>query len=109
MNTRPEHPSDDDRLILAGELTIYTVAETLTRLSAHLGEHSTCDLDLSGVTELDGAGIQLLLWLRETARARGIELRVLAHSPALNEVLGLLQLGALFDLDSAGATVGGDA
>ena len=109
MNARPEHPSDDDRLILAGELTIYTVAETLTRLRAHLGEHSSCDLDLCGISELDGAGIQLLLWLRETARLRGIALRLIAHGSVVDEVLGLLQLGALFDLDAAGAAVGGDA
>ena len=107
MNTRPEHPNDD-RLILSGDLTIYTVAETLNRLRPHLGEHPTGELDLSGITELDGAGIQLLLWLRETARLRGITLRLSAHGPVVDEVLDLLQLGALFDPGSAGAA-GGDA
>ena len=109
MNTRPEQPNDDDRLILTGELTIYTVAETLTRLRAHLGEHPTGELDLSGITELDGAGIQLLLWLRETARLRGITLRLSAHGPVVDEVLDLLQLGDLFDPGSADAAVGDEA
>ena len=109
MNAQSECPSDHDRLRLTGELTIYTAAETLTQLRERLAEHQACALDLSEVTEIDGAGLQLLLWLRETARARGIELRLVAHSPVVAEVLALLQLQTRSDLDSAGAAVGGGA
>ncbi|MGQ9659229.1 MAG: STAS domain-containing protein [Thermochromatium sp.] len=106
MNAQSAPSSDPERLRLSGELTIYTVAETLTRLRAHLAEHHLPVLDLSEVTEIDGAGLQLLLWLRETARARGIALRLVAPSPAVCRVLELLQLHTRFDLDSVGATVG---
>jgi anti-sigma B factor antagonist len=107
MNAQPERPTDTDPLILDGELTIYTAVETATRLRAHLAERRVCTLDLSGVSELDGAGLQLLLWLHETLRARGGTLRLVAHSPVVAEVLSLLHLRVLFDLDSAGSAVGG--
>ncbi|MTW20961.1 STAS domain-containing protein [Allochromatium palmeri] len=107
MNAQPECPTDTDPLVLDGELTIYTAAETAARLRAHLAERRVCALDLSGISELDGAGLQLLLWLHETLRARGGTLRLVAYSPVVAEVLSLLHLTAQFDLDSAGATVGG--
>lgn len=107
MKAQPDPSHDDDRLVLAGELTIYTAAETLTRLRAHLAEHRACALDLSAVTELDGAGLQLLLWLQAAARARGGTLRLVAPSPAVAEVLGLLQLAALFEIEAVNAAAGG--
>lgn len=107
MNAQPERPTDTAPLVLDGELTIYTVAETATRLRAHLANRRVCDLDLSEVSELDGAGLQLLLWLRESLRTRGGTLRLVAHSTVVAEVLSLLHLMALFDLDSAGSAVGG--
>lgn len=106
MNDRSERPTDTEPLVIDGELTIYTVAETAARLRPHLTERHVCDLDLSAVSELDGAGLQWLLWLRETQRARGGTLRLVAHSPVVAEVLGLLQLSGRFDLDAAGSAAG---
>ena len=105
MNDRSERPTDTEPLVIDGELTIYTVAETAARLRPHLTERRLY-LDLSAVSELDGAGLQLLLWLRETLHARGGALRLVAHSPVVAEVLGLLQLSGRFDLDSAGPAAG---
>ena len=105
MNDRSEPPTDTEPVVINGELTIYTVAETAARLRPHLTERRLY-LDLSAVSELDGAGLQLLLWLRETLSARGGALRLVAHSPAVAEVLGLLQLSGRFDLDSAGSAAG---
>lgn len=92
MNTSRAAASDPERLMLTGELTIYTVGETLAQLRAQLAEQPIRALDLSEVTELDGAGLQVLLWLCDTAQARGQPLRVVAHSAAVAEVLNLLQL-----------------
>jgi len=106
MDAQPDCP---DQLRLTGELTIYTVAEILTRLRAPLAEHPVLALDLSEVTELDGAGLQLLLWLRETARARGSALHLVTPNPAVRRVIELLQLHNRFDLDAADAAAGGGA
>ena len=106
MKAQPGGSSDADRCVLAGELTIYTVGEHLSRLRAHLAGRAVCELDLSAVSEIDGAGLQLLLWLREAARARGIAVRVIGLGAAVGEVFELLQLGASFGLDAASAAGG---
>ncbi len=90
-----------DRLILAGELTIYTVSETFKRVQDYLNRPPPYILDLSGITELDGAGLQLLLWLRDMICARGDSLRLAGQSPTVSEIFALLQLGSSFG-DSGG-------
>ena len=53
------------------------------------------EVDLSQVSELDTAGVQLLLFGRRLAEARGKELRLLAPSAAVIEVFDLLHLDRL--------------
>jgi anti-anti-sigma factor len=53
-------------------------------------------LDLSGVSEIDSAGLQLLLLLKAEAQHRGFTLRLLRHSEAVIEVFELLKLGMYF-------------
>lgn len=48
-------------LKIEGELTVFTVHELKSRLLAALGEGQPLQIDLGGVSEVDGAGIQLLL------------------------------------------------
>jgi anti-anti-sigma factor len=84
------------RLKLVGELTIYTVRQAQQELLAQLAKHPSLELDLSGIDEFDTAGVQLLYWLRRTASARGAQIPLLHHSPAVVEVLDLLDLTAYF-------------
>ncbi|MBK1718490.1 STAS domain-containing protein [Thiocystis violacea] len=109
MKPERESTSADDRFVHEGELTIYTATETLARLRAHLAARQACDLDLSGVSEMDSAGLQLLLWVRRVAQASEARFRLVAYSDAVAEVLGLLHLRILFGLDSAHSAEGGSA
>ncbi len=84
-------------LRLDGELTIYRAAELKELLLAALEGGATLELDLGGVTELDSAGVQVLMLARQAAHSAGGALRLLAHSPAVLEVLELLDLVAWFD------------
>ncbi len=81
---------------LAGELTIQTAAEEKATLVAFLdvtmSEGADVELDLSGVTELDTAGVQLLLMARRDAQAQGRKLRVVAPSHTVVEVLKIAHL-----------------
>jgi anti-sigma B factor antagonist len=54
------------------------------------------ELDLSGVTELDTAGLQILVLAKQAAQAAGSSLLLSAHSPAVLEVFELLDMGAYF-------------
>lgn len=56
------HPQGHSaRVVLAGELTIYTVAEIKAGLAEAMAQADEIEVDLSGITEVDTAGVQLLL------------------------------------------------
>ncbi|EGV34067.1 Sulfate transporter/antisigma-factor antagonist STAS [Thiorhodococcus drewsii AZ1] len=79
---------DDEhhRLHLSGPLTIYEVDEVKERLLAQPG----VTLDLSGVTECDGSGLQLLMLIHRDAGTR-----LTAPSDAVTDILHLCGLSHL--------------
>ncbi|AKJ27103.1 STAS domain-containing protein [Caldimonas brevitalea] len=76
-------------LTLTGEMTIYRAHEIKVLLLQAVADGQT-ELDLSGVAELDTAGLQLLILAKREAAARGGALRFIQHSPAVLDVLNLL-------------------
>jgi anti-anti-sigma factor len=83
------------RVYVDGAMTIYTCGELKPALIEELAAHpETTGLDLSGVSELDTAGLQLLLMARRHADARGQDLHVVNPSRVVAEVLELCRLGA---------------
>lgn len=86
-------------LRIEGELTIYRAAELAGALKASLAQvpaGGQFELDLSGVTEMDSAGVQLLISARRSADETGRVLRLAGRSPAVAEVLDTLQLASHF-------------
>ena len=83
-------------LRIEGDMNIYRAAELKEVLLAPLASASTLEVDLSGVTEIDTSGLQLLMLAKKTAQAAGGELRLTGHSAAVVDVFELLNLGALF-------------
>jgi len=94
MNAQTQPTRDPSVLRIEGELTIFRALELKEAL---LSEPMPLQIDLSGVTELDSAGVQLLLLVKKTAQAAQRELRLVAHSPAVIEVFELLNLASLFN------------
>jgi anti-sigma B factor antagonist len=93
-------------LHIEGELTIYRAAElceTLQATLAALPPGADLTLGLAGVTEMDSAGVQLLIAARKSAAATGRELQLRDPSPAVREVFETLRLAPLF-ADAAGTT-----
>ncbi|HEY0844021.1 MAG TPA: STAS domain-containing protein [Noviherbaspirillum sp.] len=83
-------------LRIQGEMNIYRATELKQELLAPLVAGRTLEIDLSGVTELDTAGLQVLMLAKKTAQALGGELRLVAHSPIVVDVLELLHLSSWF-------------
>lgn len=79
---------------IEGELTIFRALELKQAL---LADPAPLEIDLSGVTDIDTAGVQLLMLAKKTAQAARRELRLVAHSPAVIEVFELLNVAAYFD------------
>ncbi len=85
------------QLAIHDEMTIYN-AHSLKEMfldHCHSGAQEL-QIDLSAVTELDSAGVQLLLLLKLEAQKRGFILRLLRHSEAVIEVFELLKLSIYF-------------
>lgn len=80
----------------AGEMTIYTAADLKQPLLALLTHDAEIELDLAEVSEIDTAGVQLLLLAKREARRLGKSLRFVNHSQAVVECLDLCDLTAVF-------------
>ena len=85
------------RLVLDGELTIQVAAELRSTLLNSLEAADTIEIDLSAVSEMDTAGLQLLLALREQAGELGRTVLLLNPSPVVQEVLALTRLDLRLD------------
>lgn len=83
-------------LRIEGEMTIYRAAELKQTLLVSLDQAEELEVDLAAVSELDTAGVQILILAKKQALARQRKLRLIAHSPAVLEVLELLNLAAYF-------------
>jgi anti-sigma B factor antagonist len=83
-------------LFLEGEMSIYNAAELKGELVQLLSQPGEYEIDLSGVSEMDSAGLQLLILAkREAARLKTI-LQFNGHSRAVLEVINLCNLAAYF-------------
>ena len=81
---------------IEGEMTIYNALELKGQLLAPLDQCADIEIDLAGVSEIDSAGLQLLVMAKNEARARGKTLRICRHSPAVLDVLDICNLEGFF-------------
>ena len=79
-----------------GEMTIYRAAELKPLLLQWPAGDAALEIDLSGVDEIDTAGVQLLLLARREAQGLERELRLVGRSRAVDDALTLLNLQAEF-------------
>lgn len=97
MPNRPKKKNAASQtLYIEGECTIFRAAELLPVLVPGDGAKAPEQIDLSRVTEIDSAGVQLLMHAKKRALAEGRELHLVAHSAAVTEVFELLNLAAFF-------------
>ena len=75
-----------------GELTIISAVEQNQRLQALLTGDSGVEVDLSGVTEIDTSGLQVLLLAKREAERLGVPLVFQSPSEPLRSMLDLTGL-----------------
>jgi len=80
-------------LKIEGELTIFRAMELKPVI---LATPPVDVIDLSGVTDLDCAGLQLLMLAKKTALSQQRDIQLMGHSPAVLDVFELLNVAAYF-------------
>lgn len=83
-------------LRIVGEMTIYRATELKDTLIAPISDDAQVEIDLSAVSEIDCAGIQLLMLAKKTALQKNCEVSMTGHSPAVVEAFELLNLASYF-------------
>lgn len=83
-------------LVLRGEMTVYHAESFKSQLLSRLENSTELEVDLHHVTELDSAGIQVLMAAKKEAQKRGLNIRLIGHSRPVLEVFELLNLSAFF-------------
>lgn len=79
-------------IALQGELTIYTVTTIGNRLRELMTVTDKVEVDLGGVTDIDTAGLQLMLLAK---RKPGKEVRFTHHSAAVLRLVDMANVGPL--------------
>ncbi len=73
-----------------GEINIYTVTKLKEVLAQLLTQCSqSCRMDLSGITECDSAGFQILVLLKKEAQIKKVRIVFENHSSAILEIMDL--------------------
>lgn len=81
---------------LDGELSIYHAADLMPSLLEALERSTEMELHLGAVSEIDTAGLQLLLMLEQEAERKGKPFRLSDHSLAMVEMMQLFDLTGFF-------------
>jgi anti-sigma B factor antagonist len=84
------------RVAIAGEMTIYRAMELKDLLLDPFAVCGDVEVDLSGVEEIDTAGVQLLVLCKREATAHNKSLRLVGHSQVVLDALDLCDLGSYF-------------
>lgn len=100
LNTvRIEDTESGRRLCLDGGITVYSAFYFRDTVLAAVPAQGQLEIDLSGVHEIDSAGLQVMLQLRSRHET---SLRFTNHSPTVRRVLKMCKMAAYFG--DAGAT-----
>lgn len=96
MSNKDKSKDGAANFTIQGELTIYRVAELKDIIFSQINSADLVEINLSHVTELDSAGLQLLLSAKLEAMIRDKQLHFVGHSKPVVEVFDLCDLGGFF-------------
>lgn len=88
--------SGSQPLAITEDLTIYHALEQKQLLLDALAVNSELELNLAHVSEMDTAGLQLLVLLKKEALRAGKQVRIVAHSQAVSSVIDFCNMAAEF-------------
>lgn len=84
------------KISISEDMTIYNAAAQKQMLLDALADCDELDIDLSQVSEMDTAGLQILLLTKREAIKANKTVRLSAHSKAVTELLDLYNMASYF-------------
>ncbi|MET0064856.1 MAG: STAS domain-containing protein [Candidatus Thiodiazotropha sp.] len=96
MSIQVKATDDGCIAVIDDEMTIYTAATLKKELLEKLSECRCIEIVLEKVSEMDTAGLQIMLMLFADAKHNGHELHFSGHSEAVIDVLETFNLAAHF-------------
>jgi len=96
MSQQEKSRTGSAHFAIEGELTIYRATELRDTILPRINNAGVIEIDLSQVTEIDSAGLQLLVAAKLEALIRDKQLHFVGHSKPVLEVLDLCDLGGFF-------------
>jgi anti-anti-sigma factor len=101
MNVIRKNNKSGTALSLDGELTIYTVSQAKQALlEDHENFSSSVAIDLNGVSEIDTAGLQLLLFVQKQLSSLGKKLHVVKSNEQVDALFAHLDVTSYFTLEN---------
>lgn len=96
MSISVEQEGGQCRLAIDGEMNIYTAAEMKPGLLEPFTGADEVEVNLENVSEIDSAGVQLLILAKREAAATNKSLRLVGHSQVVVDALELCNLSGFF-------------
>jgi anti-anti-sigma factor len=81
---------------IEGEMTIFMVQELREAIMPAIAQNDEVEIDLTSVTDIDAAGLQLMVAVKLEAILRGKTLRYVGHSKPVLDMIDLCDLGSFF-------------
>jgi anti-anti-sigma factor len=81
---------------IEGEMTIFMVQELREAIMPAIAQNNEIEIDLTRVTDIDAAGLQLMVAIKLEAILRGKTLRYVGHSKPVLDMIDLCDLGSFF-------------
>jgi len=101
MNITRKKSKDTSTLILEGDLTIYYVTQIKDEIFADYEKLADkVALDLEAVTEIDTAGVQLLLFAKQFFATVHRSVFITKSNESVEAVLNVLDVNTLFSMES---------
>ena len=96
MADRPDTPPGVAVIVASGELDRETAPRLADRLVAAVGDHTSVDLDLDGITFIDSQGLRVLIEAKLRA-GNDKRVRITAASTQVRQLLDMTGLTELLD------------
>ena len=96
MNVKVEKAGGLTRFLIEGDMTIYHAKELKKCIFENFHGAGAAEFDLNGVSDMDTAGVQLLMLALREGKARHKSVKIAAHSSATKKIFDIYGLNGYF-------------